>query len=94
MKPKIYAFGVPSSSGLVNAYALAEDGKVLAMHGCTDESCVPGDLGVTRGLGTDNHVRYEHHYPDGYEMEFVPMGDIEGHAGVQEALRRNRSGAA
>ena len=89
-KPKIYAFSNGGSPGWYYAVALAEDGHVLGDHLCSHEGYIPGDLGVTPGSRPDRHEgQYSKHYPDGYEMEFVPHAQIAGHAGLQAAIAAN-----
>lgn len=89
MKPKIFCFSnmVGGSEGI--AYALAEDGIVLGSHFCSHESYVPGDLGVIEGARPDRHEHYAKHYPDGYEMEFIPARQVKEHD-MNAELPRNR----
>lgn len=71
------------------AYAMAEDGTVLGSHLCSNEYFIPQDLGVTEGSRPDRHEDYKKHYPEGYEMEFIPQRDLDSHIGVQKACRLN-----
>lgn len=87
---KIYCFSNVVGGGEGIAYALGDDGTVLGSHWCSHESYVPGDLGVREGSRPDRHKTYSEHFPDGYEMEFVPSKDIDTHAGLQEAFRLNQ----
>lgn len=89
MAPKIYCFSNVRGGGDGIAYAIAEDGTVLGSHWCSHEIYVPGDLGVTEGSRPDRHKAYAEHYPDGYEMEFVPARDVLSHPGLSEAVRLN-----
>ena len=92
MAAKIYVFceKLPWTNEDVGCYALAEDGPCLGQHICSTEHWATTDLGVD-GTRPDRHKAYAAYYPDGYTMEFVPMAEVENHAGVQEAIRRNRS---
>ena len=88
-KPKIYAFSNVKGGGEGVALAMAEDGTCLGSHFCSHEGFVSHDLGVTEGSRPDRHKTYAEHYPDGYEMEFVPSSSIESHEQLQEAFRLN-----
>lgn len=93
MKPKIYCFSNAIGGGDGIAYAMAEDGAVLGSHLCSHEGYVPGDLGVTPGSRPDRHETYLKHYPQGYEMEFVPACDVKFHEGLVKAFKLNRAQA-
>ena len=90
-RPKIYVFSnvVGGREGV--CYAMAEDGRVLGSHWCSHEGFAPYDLGVVEGSRPDRHKHYAEHYPDGYEMEFVPAAEIDGHAGLTAAYERNQA---
>lgn len=90
MKPKIYAFSNVVDGGEGTAYAIAEDGTLLGSHWCSSEFYVPHDLGVTPGSRPDRHQTYASHYPDGYEMEFVPAAEVRAHEGLKRAAELNR----
>ena len=89
-KPKIYCFSNVVGGGDGVAYAMAADGTVLGSHWCSHESFVPIDLGVREGCREDRHEHYRAHYPNGYEMEFVPAADVKTHPGLTEAFRLNQ----
>lgn len=89
-KPKIFCFSNRIDGGEGPAYAMAEDGTVLGAHYCSHETFVPGDLGVIPGSRPDRHERYAQHYPDGYEMEFVPSKNVRSHPGLLAAIELNR----
>lgn len=93
MKPKIYCFSNVKGGGDGIAYAMAEDGTVLGSHWCSNEAFVPGDLGVTEGTRPDRHEKYAKHYPDGYEMVFVPAAEVMTHPGLQKAVELNQKQA-
>lgn len=92
-KPKIYAFSNVKGGGDGIAYAMAEDGTVLGSHWCSHEVFVCGDLGVTEGCRPDRHKDYSAHYPDGYEMEFVPASKVMSHEGLKAAFALNQKQA-
>ena len=88
--PKIYCFMSSMSDIGGIAYAIAEDGNVLGSHFCGGEWFVEQDLGVTKDTRPDKHETYKKHYPNGYEMVFVQMEDIEAHKGLQNAFKLNQ----
>jgi hypothetical protein len=90
IKPKIYCFSNVVGGGEGMALAIAEDGTVLGSHWCSHESYVPHDLGVTEGSRPDRHETYRKHYPDGYEMEFVPAKEVLTHKGLEKAFQLNQ----
>ncbi len=90
-KPKIYCFSNVKGGGEGIALAMAEDGTVLGSHFCSSEYYVPGDLGVIPGSRPDRHEAYAKHYPDGYEMEFVPDREVASNAGLQAAFAAART---
>jgi len=93
MKPKIYCFSDTPDGGDGIAIAMAEDGTILGSHLCSHEGYVPHDLGVTPGSRPDRHETYAEHYPDGYEMEFVPADEVDSHDGLKLAFERNKAAA-
>ena len=93
-KPKIYCFSHVRGGGDGIAYAMADDGTVLGSHWCSHERYVPDDLGVTEGSRPDRHKDYAKHYPEGYEMEFVPANEVQKHKGLQSAFELNKQQAA
>lgn len=93
MKPKIYCFSNVKGGEEGLALALAEDGTILGSHWCSHEVYVKHDLGVTPGARLDRHEKYVKHYPDGYEMEFVPAAEVDAHEGLNLAYERNQAQA-
>lgn len=91
MKPKIYAFSGVEGGSEGPCYAMAQDGTVLGSHWCSHEHYALHDLGVIEGARPDRHETYRKYYQDGYEMEFVPAAAVDGHHGLQEAIRLNQS---
>lgn len=87
---KIYCFSNAVGGGDGIAYAMADDGTVLGSHLCSSEYYVPHDLGVIEGTRLDRHEGYKKHFPNGYEMEFVPSRDVKEHKGLKEAFRLNQ----
>lgn len=88
-KPKIYCFSNGGTPGLLSAVAIAEDGNVLAGHGCSHESFIPIDLGMISDSHY-NHEKYKKHYPNGYQMEFVEYDKISSHQELQKAFKLNK----
>lgn len=90
MKPKIFCFSNVRGGGEGIAYAMAEDGTVLGSHWCSSERFVPHDLGVTPGARPDRHEEYAKHYPDGYEMVFIPAREVATHKELERAWKLNQ----
>ena len=88
--PVIYGFNNGGSPGWLNGVLMAQDGKCLGGHACSAEGYMPHDLGCIEGSRADRHEGFREHYPDGYRMEFVPMSDVKGHAGLADAYRLNQ----
>lgn len=86
--PVIYGFNNGGSPGWYRAQLLTEDGTPIGGHLCSDESFMPGDLGIIEGTRQDRHEGFKKHYPSGYRMEFVPSAEIDNHDGLQRAFRR------
>lgn len=86
-KPKIYVFCNSCAPKWHVAYAIAEDGHCLASHVCSDHGFIPHDM----GLDPDGWKRelYDAHYPDGYELEWVP--NPRTHAGLGDAYKKNQA---
>lgn len=89
-KPKIFCFSNVRGGGDGTAYAMAEDGTVLGSHWCSNEGFVSYDLGVIEGSRADRHEHYAKHYPDGYEMVFVPAREVMKHEGLRPAIELNK----
>ena len=87
--PKIYVFSAEPNGREGPCYAMAEDGTILESHWCSCEGYAPHDLGVVEGSHPDRHKAYRAHYPDGYEMEFIPADALEAHPGHRAARERN-----
>lgn len=81
----IYCFcngGLPT---LLHACALADDGHVLANHGCSDLGFCKHDLGIGSNW---KHDSYDAHFGAGnWTLEWVE--DPENHAGFQAAIKLN-----
>ena len=71
-----------------NMVAIAEDGTCLAGHVCSNHGWAWNDMGFTSDWKRD---RYDKHYPDGWELEWVENTNLETHAGIQLAFERNRA---
>lgn len=87
-KPKIFVTALlegwaPDLTG----YALAEDGVCVANHISSSENFAKHDMGITSDW---QHKKYNAHYPDGYELVWIPGAEIEIHEGWLEACKRNK----
>lgn len=80
MKKKIYIFFAAGKYPGA-AFAMAEDGTVLASHYCRWDWEIPNNL-------TRNEA-YEKHYPGNYEVEHFPIGNFEKHTLLQAAIQLN-----
>ena len=92
-KPKIYLFCAPAQGWGptdVVGYALGEDGAGLASHLSSSEGFSRHDMGLTSDW---KHDIYNKHYPDGFELEWIELDQLESHPGYQAALARNKAKA-
>jgi hypothetical protein len=87
MTPRIYIFPNQHFGGDVLCYAIAEDGKLLASHVCSNESFAKLDLSDSHPSRRDAYVS---HYPNGYVLEFVPEANLNEHVGLRAAVSRNK----
>ena len=86
---KIYAFNNGGSRGWMSAVAIADDGRGVAGHICSDEYFMPHDLGVTSDW---KHENYDKYFGAGnWEIEWVPSEAINDHAGLQAAFELNKT---
>ena len=90
---KIYCFSNVVGGGDGIAYAMGDDGFVLGSHWCSNEYYVSEDLGVTEGCRLDRHITYAEHFPNGYEMEFIPAREVKSHEGLSKAFELNQIAA-
>lgn len=91
MTSKIYVFGNERWGNDYLGFAMAEDGSVLGSHLSSNEEWLASDLGATSDR---NHEAYADHYPDGFEVEYIPFDNVEKHEGLIEAVKRNAERAA
>lgn len=91
---KIYVFSNVPGGGDGICYALADDGVVLGSHLCSHEAYARLDLGVVAGSRPDRHAVYAKHFPDGYEMVFVPAAEVATHTGLRAAYALNQQQAS
>lgn len=91
--PIIYGFNNGGSPGFYHGCVLAQDGTGLGSHGCSNEGYMRHDLGVLEGSRPDRHETFREHYPDGYRMDFVSLGDVHSHAGLNAAYALNQAKA-
>lgn len=89
--PVIYGFNNGGSPGWFSGALIAEDGTWLGGHLCSHEAYMYGDLGIREGSRPDRHEEFQKHYPDGYQMDFVPYADVPGHAALNQAFKRSEA---
>lgn len=70
--PFIFGFNNGGSPGWYHAQLLAEDGTPLGSHICSHPGYMLNDLGILEGTRIDRHEGFKKHYPEGYQMDFVP----------------------
>ena len=89
---KIYVFhGMENPYQEGWAYAIADDGRVVETHYCSNESFAAMDLGARPGsFQKSRHEDYAKEFPDGFEVEFVPCSERDTHEGLQKALKLNK----
>lgn len=92
-RTKIFGFHNGPPSGDAVAYAIAENGEVVASHFCSHEAWARHDLGMD-GHCDWKHDAYNKRFPDGWDVEFVPHDQIKTHPGLAEAYRLNQIDAA
>lgn len=82
---KIFCYIVPVNvgHGYVAVEAIGEDGVVLAGHISSSVEWAKIEIEYPTKLR-----RYEEHFPEGYELEWVD--DPENHSGVKKAFALNR----
>ena len=80
---KIYAFQNVVGGGEGPGVGIAEDGTILADHWSSSAHWAAHDLGATSNW---KHELYAKHYPDGFEVEFVPDALVSSHEGLQRAI--------
>ncbi len=62
-------------SGDVAGIGVAEDGTQLSGHMSSNEAWFQHDMGITSNR---KHDKYAEHYPDGYELVYISIAEIEG----------------
>lgn len=83
VKPKIFCF-INSDIGtgrdrIIAVDAISEDGYFLARHYSSTALFAKFDIGLTNPDNC-NHAKYKTHYPNGYELVWVPRKQIEAHS--------------
>lgn len=84
--PTIYGLVNDGSPGMYSVIALAEDGKCLSGHCCSDPGFGPHDIGATSDWHQEH---YWAHYPNGFRVEWVD--DPKAHKGCQVAIAKNKA---
>lgn len=89
---KIYIFINQHDDDNLTAAAIAEDGAMLAAHISSSEAWLKYDMGIT---SERKHDAYKAHYPEGYELEYVPEQQVidRTHTELEAALRLNQHDA-
>ena len=94
---RIFAFSNTPYHGSDGDYvcmAMAEDGHVLAEHLCSHPAYGPHDLGVNVGEhaegSTWKHEYYAKHYPQGFDVEWIPINEVLMHEGLKAAYEKNQ----
>lgn len=90
-KPTIFVFCNGCAPQWHSIVALAEDGTGLTGHVCSSHGFIGHDMGFTSNWKRDH---YDKHYPDGWELEYVEVHDIDSHARLQRAFELNRAATA
>lgn len=86
-KPKVFVFCSSCAPGWHYAVAIAEDGTCLADHLCSHHGYIAHDMGISEeGWKRD---LYAAHYPDGFDVEWVPNPRSGQHAGLDAAYALN-----
>jgi len=80
--PVIYLFS-NARSGDGIAYSMAEDGTVLGSHWCSHPGYMRHDLHDR----SDRRAACEAHYPDGYQLVVLPLGEVP----PADVIARNRA---
>jgi hypothetical protein len=64
--------------------ALAEDGTSLASHVCSHHGFAAHDMGIDpNGWQRD---KYAAHYPQGFDVVWVPESEVMTHPGLKAAI--------
>ena len=87
--PTIFGFNNGGQPEFIHGQLIAEDGVPMGSHLCSSELFMLMDLGICKGARPDRHEGFKKYYPDGYKMEFVSYGDVDGHKGLQKAFKLN-----
>lgn len=82
----IYGFNNGGPRGFMSGSLIAEDGTPLGGHLCSHEGFMLDDLDIHKGTRSDRHETFKKHYPEGYRMDFVSYGDVQGHEKLMNAI--------
>lgn len=88
--PKIFITAEETGPEWWYGIAVAEDGTVLAGHISSSKGFAIHDMGINSEW---KHNKYKEHYPDGYELEWIDIENIDSHEGWKTALERNKQQA-
>lgn len=84
--PVIYGFNNGLSGRLLEAVVMAQDGTKFITYPMRYEANMPVTLGILNGSSPELHEKFKRHYPEGYQMEFVPSEDIDSNKALQRAM--------
>lgn len=90
-KKKIFIYSYPAPHWGPNdvlGVALAEDGVTLATHISSCEDWAQHDMGLNGS--TWKHALYAAHFPQGYELVWIPYEDLDAHVEFQRAWELNQ----
>lgn len=85
--PVIFGFNNGGSKDNWNAVAIAENGKILSGHVCSNETFMLSDLGLVESSPGMMGV-YKEHYPDGFRTEFCSYTEVTENHLLMKALER------
>jgi hypothetical protein len=81
--PKIYIFATSDTPFGQPYIAMAEDGEQLCGHFCSNLSWAKSDMNQPK------KPYYEKKYPNGYELEFLAIGELPPQAVLDKAEKIN-----
>lgn len=90
--PKIFVFvNGGDNSDWQRGTALTEDGHFVAYHISSSRAFFRRDMGLTPDICDWQHEHYRAHYPGGYELIEVPVGEVLTHAGLLAAYEKHKA---
>jgi hypothetical protein len=86
----VYLFSNAIGRSECCGFALADDGVMLATEWCSCDDYVRRDLGGYEYTRADLREKYAAHFPQGYQIVYVPWRNVIHHAGLQAAIALHR----